>query len=1013
MKKAWRFSLSFTITLAFLLISTLIATLFFALYFGSVTSILKERAQNTIQRNAENMRAMISDNFTTWGERIKLAAISVMPYMNKQPLSAENKREIKKMLLRIDSAQSEFSRIVCLSNTRWNENGGFYITTSETDLPGDDYDNTNRSWFIDAKAAGGNVVFSKPFKSQITGEIVTNVAIDVLDDSGQSAGVMTGIVSTNYINSIIQKRNQYNEQKSYIITDDGLYVTSDDQQFELNKDFFAQMGLEEYRSEILRSESFSVQTGNYLFCSEFLPKANWFLVTMVPESVLFAEMRALVQRMILVAITAFIASCILVSLLTRKLIVRPIQEAEHIAEALAAEDFSIKIQTNRTDEIGSMLEAFIKIRDNLKGTIQTLNQDLLQAKEKAEDERDKAESANRAKSSFLASMSHEIRTPMNAIIGMSELIRTDNFDKTQKNYFADIRKMAHALLQIINDILDFSKIEAGKMDIFPVHFNILDLYENICSLTRFTASGKSIVFHHSFSPKVPPILYGDEVRIRQIITNIVNNAVKYTREGSVSFSIDYEQKDEKEFLISRVSDTGIGIKEEDISKIFIAFQQVDISKNQGILGTGLGLAITCKFVDMMKGSIHVESEYGKGSVFTVTLPLCRGNPALVKKESASNFIVSPDVKVLVVDDVALNLTVALGFLSLHGITADTASSAHEAIEKVKQTSYHLIFMDHMMPETDGVEATRRIRALYTNGDAASERFKTVPIVALTANAIAGMRDYFLQAGMNDFVAKPIEASKLNEVILSFLPPDKISYIDELPEEETNAVVKTRETLDALKKIEHIDSEQGLAYLKNNVSIYEKMLREFCVEFEEYIRDITALCEKADWQSYAIKIHAIKGICAGLSSEFLRAWAYKLEMASKGGDYEVCRAETAAFCADLGAVGNAIRAALQDELAAEEEEARPSFDRKTLVKKIAELAALCEKTLHGEAGAAAALEKHALELSKGSCESSENDAPGLKDELEASLFAICKLVNDFDYDQAHEKTQALLTLLAPR
>jgi PAS domain S-box-containing protein len=254
-----------------------------------------------------------------------------------------------------------------------------------------------------------------------------------------------------------------------------------------------------------------------------------------------------------------------------------------------------------------------------------------------------AQAASEAKSRFLASMSHEIRTPMNVIIGMSDLMRTDNLDKTQQSYFKDIKTMSYALLQIINDILDFSKIEAGKMDLIPVDYDIFSLYADICSVTTFTISGKSLEFKHAIDKSIPATLYGDEVRVRQIIMNIVNNAVKYTREGYVDLRLERVARDGWDYLSIRVEDSGIGIKKEDFPKLFAAFEQVDRKKNRGIVGTGLGLSITKRLVGMMGGEIDLQSDYGKGTRIVVLLPLAVGDARkVVRTDASTRAKISPD-----------------------------------------------------------------------------------------------------------------------------------------------------------------------------------------------------------------------------------------------------------------------------------------------------------------------------------------------------------------------------------
>jgi signal transduction histidine kinase len=369
----------------------------------------------------------------------------------------------------------------------------------------------------------------------------------------------------------------------------------------------------------------------------------------------------------------------------------------------------------------------------------------------------RAEAASIEKSSFLARMSHEIRTPMNAIIGMSELAGRENISDTARDYINKLRRAANGLLSIINDILDFSKIESGKLDIISAPFNFKVMLSDVLSIVDTRAEQKSLTFKKVIASDIPEVLIGDESRVRQILLNLLTNAVKYTREGSVTLTITAEKLwDDELTLKMSITDTGIGIEEKNIPKLFGSFNQFDSKKNIGIEGTGLGLAITRSLCTAMGGDVTVESEYGKGSTFTATITLDTPNAnEKITIESASdsdmNFYV-PNARVLIVDDLEINVEIAAELLTLAGINADTALSGMEALDKCKKKKYDLILMDHMMPEMDGLETTAEIRAL--------DDYRDVPIIALTANAVSGVKEIFITGGMNDFISKPIELKDL-------------------------------------------------------------------------------------------------------------------------------------------------------------------------------------------------------------------------------------------------------------
>lgn len=406
-----------------------------------------------------------------------------------------------------------------------------------------------------------------------------------------------------------------------------------------------------------------------------------------------------------------------------------------------------------------------------------------EAKEEAEKAKEIAQNANRSKSDFLANMSHEIRTPINAVLGMDEMILRDCEDSQILEYAEDIKRAGGMLLSLINDILDFSKIESGKMDIIPVDYDLGILLNETVEMVRPRANEKSLELVMEISPDTPTHLNGDEVRIRQIITNILTNAIKYTNKGKVTLTVSGKQlSEEKTELYVSVKDTGIGIRKEDIGHLFESFTRVEESRNRNIEGTGLGLSITMRLLNLMGSRLEVDSTYGEGSDFYFYLEQQRKDNQVVGEDikkyckkakgikgELSNEFYAPLARLLVVDDNKVNLKVFKGLLKNNNMQIDTAMNGKECLELMKENHYHIVFLDHLMPDMDGVETLNQAKMLKNS------KSQDAVMIVLTANAVSGAREKFLQEGFDDYLSKPISLPLLKEMILKYLSKELIMY----------------------------------------------------------------------------------------------------------------------------------------------------------------------------------------------------------------------------------------------
>jgi len=507
-----------------------------------------------------------------------------------------------------------------------------------------------------------------------------------------------------------------------------------------------------------------------------------------------------------------------------------------------------------------------------------------------EQEKQMALASSRAKTQFLANMSHEIRTPINTIIGMNEMILRENKDEAVQEYAHNVNNASKMLLGLVNDVLDFSKIEAGKMEIVNAEYHLSKLLTDVVNGIRVKTEDKNLVFHTDIDPSLPAVLLGDEIRIRQILNNLLSNAVKYTQAGSISLFIR-GIKDHNGFILHMsVEDTGMGIKPEDMEKLFSSFRRLEEEKNRFIEGTGLGLNITKQLAELMGGYIVVTSEYGKGSCFTVNIPQqVVSNVPLGKLEEAyrrdiihkkeDKFVLyAPTAEILVVDDNKMNLSVVSSLLKRTAIKLTLANSGTECLELCKKHKYDLILMDHMMPDPDGIETFHMLRKDRNSLN------RVTDVIVLTANAIAGMSKMYLDEGFAAYLTKPIVAEDLEKMIAAYLPEHKLDTM----EKENNET-----------GIYRIDKKLGMEYCGNDAGLYSEMISEYIGQGGEYSLKLAEYYDERDWKNYRTIIHALKNTSLLIGAATFSEKAKRLEHAAKDADEEILLKECEGFHEEYG------------------------------------------------------------------------------------------------------------------
>lgn len=541
------------------------------------------------------------------------------------------------------------------------------------------------------------------------------------------------------------------------------------------------------------------------------------------------------------------------------------------------------------------------------------NHRLLDALRKEKRSQQEAEAANMAKSSFLANMSHEIRTLINAILGMNEMILREEKDPAIRGYAGNIQASGNSLLSIVSDVLDISKIESGKLEIIPVDYEVNSLISDCCNMAAGRAKAKELELLVECADNVPMKLCGDETHIRQIIVNLLTNAVKYTEKGTVKLIVSGRFTDGGFVLKVDVSDTGIGIAEENLPQLFTQFQRFDLQRNRNIEGTGLGLSIVKRLCDLMSGTITARSVLGSGSTFTVELPQkvvdstpCGGvnlNYSAGAEHEYHHSFEAPEAKILAVDDLPVNLLVIANLLKETRIKIDTAGSGRECLDKCSQQKYDLILMDHMMPEMDGVQTFEKL-----HGDKSSPNFET-PVIMLTANALAGMREQYMDVGFADYVSKPVRGAKLEEAIRRNLPESLIKPASpEIPAEAVST--EPSGFADICGAVPELNVNAALQYCCGSAELLNDLLHDFTEN--DHFSDLKAAFEEKRWEDYRRHAHSLKSTSLMIGLTGLSERARASELALKGGCTEFAELNHDSLIEEYSALLGKIKDYLKDK-----------------------------------------------------------------------------------------------------
>jgi len=582
----------------------------------------------------------------------------------------------------------------------------------------------------------------------------------------------------------------------------------------------------------------------------------------------------------------------------KKTAINDINKTLEVLKRISDGEINTRVDIQVCEELWALNEGINFMLDSVKKSTKSRTDELSALINEVNAEKEQALNSNKTKSAFFSSLSHEIRTPMNAIVGISELLSEEALNVEQTEKIRNIKEYCDSLLGIIDDLLDFSSMEDGKFLLSPAHYDFNALLEHITAEARLSAREKGLEFKTEIAENLPKFLNGDSAKLHRVLVNLLSNAVKFTQSGMISLSVT-QAEDDKSKLKFTVSDTGTGIKPDDLPRLFEPYEQIDGRKERGLSGVGVGLVITDRIVSMMGGKIEAQSTYGCGATFKVEIPFEEGSETLVGlKTDETTYVSAPEARVLLVDDIDINLTVGSGFFKLHDIVPDVATSAKEAIKKVCEKDYDIVFMDHMMPEMDGAAATQAIRKF---GGKHAQGEGGLKIIALTANVSTATREKLLKAGMDDFLSKPITKASLNHMLIMWLPERKCEIktkkaAHEVLPEDYSEIVK------AADKIIGLNVKLGLRRVGGGLEEFENSLRLLCRRIPRSIVEFDHCLAGNRLYDLAIEMHGMKGALAINGAEELAKIGSEIEAHAKNRDKIACAMKLPRFIKALTELG---------------------------------------------------------------------------------------------------------------